>query len=197
MVQETAATETQEATPTESTFREAAEAATPEPQPEPVEAEGHEEPTGPREWGDLEKLEWFSDALTEKRESFVEEAKPDILREAKREAYREFDPHIQRQEATLKEIANNGQKMLRAIRNIATDGGLEPRQFQNALQEVIDDNPGFVETLNSSMFNSGMDSGLKKLADEAGDPNLLSDMYIRLRNDPNMSDRAFVCTGVP
>ncbi len=196
MDEEKAATVAQESVATEEGFRGAAEAAEAAPEPAAtkegaVTDEGAEEPKVPGTWEEFEQSERHLTSLTEAKSAAVEEAKPDIHREAKSAAMREFDPHIQRQEASLRDLAQTGQKLLRSIRNIATDGGMEQRQFETAMQNIIDDNPGFLEAVNASMYSTGMDSALRKLADESGDSNLLSDVYLRLRNDPNMGDRGF------
>ncbi len=156
--------------------------------------EGTEEPKVPNTFEEFESSERHQTALTGARTAAVEEAKPDFLREAKSAAMREFDPSHQRVEAHLSDLAKTGQGMGRSLRDAiesAGEGGGDVRTMQRAIQRVIDDNPGFIEMVNSSMHSSGMDSALRRLADESGDSNLLSDVYLRLKNDPNMGDKGF------
>ncbi len=197
MDDEKAATAT-EPVVTEEGFREAAEAATSEPAATKEGAatgEGAEEPKVPSTWEEYENSERFSTALDERKATYLEEAKPEILREAKSAAMREFDPSHQRAEAHLGDLAKTGQGMGRSLRDAiesASDAGGDAKTMQRAIQRVIDDNPGFIEMVNSSMHSSGMDSALRKLATASGDPNLLPDVYLRLKNDPNMGDEGFV-----
>lgn len=154
--------------------------------------EGAEEPQVPSTYEEWEKSERFSTAIAERKAGHVEEAKPEILREAKSAAMREFDPSHQRVEAHLSDLAKTGQGMGRSLRDAieSVEGG-DAKTMQRAIQRVIDDNPGFIEMVNSSMHSSGMDAALRRLADESGDSNLLSDVYLRLRNDPGMGDKGF------
>lgn len=179
-------------------FRGAAEAAEPTTQAPPTQEGAEAEVTAeesPKNWGDLEKTEWFPAALEERRAAAVEEAKPGIFKEAKSAAMREFDGSHQRSEASLRQIAETGQRMLRAVRQIGEDAqeaGVDPRKFQNALENAIQDNPGFADMMNvQRVWNEGVDSGLKKLAAEAGDEHIVAEMYLKLQNDPGMSDRQF------
>ena len=196
MEDEKAATVT-EPVVTEEGFRGAAEAAEATSEPavtqEGAVGEGAEEPKVPSTWEDLEQTDWFPTLFEEKKASLLEEAKPDIHREAKSAAMREFDPSHQRAEAHLGDLAKTGQGMGRSLRDAIESVGEtgDARQMQRAIQRVIDDNPGFIDMVNSAMHSSGMDSALRRLADESGDPNLLSDVYLRLKNDPNMGDKGF------
>ena len=198
MVDEKAATPVQEPVATEEGFRGAAEAAETPSEPAAtqegaVTGEGAEEPKVPSTYEEFEKSERHLTLLAEARTAAVEEAKPDTLREAKSAAMREFDPSHQRAEAHLSELAKTGQVMGRSLRDAieSVGEGGDVRQMQRAIQRVIDDNPGFIDTVNSSMFGQGQDQALRRLADESGDPNLLADVYLRLRNDPGMGDRGF------
>jgi hypothetical protein len=113
---------------------------------------------------------------------------------------REFDPHMQRQtaaaekaEAGASALAQAGQASLRQLRNAVRAGTLDAA----ALEDIAQDNPTFAAFLNGSLFNvqtlknAGMDQALSSLAKESGNPNVKEDMYIRLRNDPEMTDREF------
>ena len=156
--------------------------------------EDTEEPKVPSTWEDLEQTDWFPTLFEERKTAFLEEAKPDIHREAKSAAMREFDSSHQRAEAHLSDIAKTGQGMARSLRDAiesAGDAGGDVKQMQRGIQRVIDDNPGFLDAVNSSMFGQGQDQALRRLADESGDPNLLPDVYLRLKNDPGMGDRGF------
>ena len=196
MEDEKAATVT-EPVVTEEGFRGAAEAAETPSKPaatqEGAVAEVAEEPKVPSTYEEFESSERHLTALKGAGTAAVEEAKPDILREAKSAAMREFDPSHQRAEAHLGDLAKTGQGMGRSLRDAieSVGEGGDVRQMQRAIQRVIDDNPGFIEMVNSSMHSSGMDSALRRLADESGDPNLLADVYLRLKNDPSMGDRGF------
>jgi hypothetical protein len=195
MEEKEAATAVQEPVATEEGFRAAAEAAS-EPaatQEGAVTGEDAKEPKVPSTFEEFESSERHQTALTGARTAAVEEAKPDILREAKSAAMREFDPSHQRAEAHLGDLAKTGQGMGRSLRDAieSVGEGGDARQMQRVIQRVIDDNPGFIEMVNSSMHSTGMDSALRRLADESGDPNLLSDVYLRLKNDPNMGDKGF------
>ena len=180
---------------TEEGFRAAAEAAS-EPaatQEGAVTGEGAEEPKVPSTWEEFESSERHQTALTGARTAAVEEAQPEVFKEAKSAAMREFDPSHQRAEAHLGDLAKTGQGMGRSLRDAiesAGEGG-DAKTMQRAIQRVIDDNPGFIDMVNSSMHSTGMDSALRRLADESGDPNLLSEVYLRLKNDPNMGDKGF------
>lgn len=203
MEDEKAATVVQEPVVTEEGFRETAEAATSKPAATETPAgesggavtgAGAAEPKVPSTWEELEQTDWFATAFEEKKVSLIEEVKRDILPEARREAIHEFDPHFQRAEAHLSDLAKTGQGMGRSLRDAiesASDAGGDVKVMQRAIQRVIDDNPGFIEVVNSSMHSSGMDSALRRLADESGDPNLLPEVYLRLKNDPGMGDRGF------
>lgn len=185
---------------TEEGFRGAAEAAETTPEPAATQegaatGEGAEEPKVPSTWEEFESSERHQAALTGARTAAVEEATPNTLREAKSAAMREFDPSHQRAEAHLGDLAKTGQGMGRSLRDAIEsvgEGGGDAKTMQRAIQRVIDDNPGFIEMVNSSMHSSGMDSALRKLATASGDPNLLPDVYLRLKNDPNMGDEGFV-----
>jgi hypothetical protein len=205
MEDEKAATVVQEPVVTEEGFRGAAEAAETTPKPAATEipagesggavtGAGAAEPKVPSTWEELEQTEWFATAFEEKKVAFLEEAKPDILSEARREAIHSFDPSHQRAEAHLGDLAKTGQGMGRSLRDAieSVGEGGDAKTMQRAIQRVIDDNPGFIEMVNSSMHSSGMDSALRKLANASGDPNLLPDVYLRLKNDPNMGDEGFV-----
>ncbi len=195
MDDETAATTVQEPVATDEGFRGAAEAAEPTPEPTPtqegvVTSEGAEEP---KTWEEFEASERYRTTLTEKQATHLEENKPAILREAKSAAMREFDPSHQRTEAHVGDLARTGQGMGRSLRDaieVAGEGG-DPKQMQRVIQRVIDDNPGFIEMVNSSMYGQGQDAALKKLAVESGDPHLLADVYLKLKNDPGMGDEGF------
>jgi hypothetical protein len=183
---------------TEEGFRGAAEAAETPSEPaatqEGAKGEVKEEPKVPSTFEEFESSERHQAALTGARTAAVEEATPDILRDAKSAAMREFDPSHQRAEAHLGDLAKTGQGMGRSLRDAiesASDAGGDAKTMQRAIQRVIDDNPGFIEMVNSSMHSSGMDAALRRLADESGDPNLLPDVYLRLKNDPNMGDKGF------
>ena len=198
MDDETAATTAQEPGATQG-FEAAAEAAakTAEPaatQEGAVTGEGTEEPKVPSTIEEFLASERHLDALAGARTAAVEEATPNIHRDAKSAAMREFDSSYQRTEANMGNLAKSGQGMSRSLRD-AVDGlveaGGDARQLQRGLQRVIDDNPGFIDMVNSAMFGQGQDSTLRKLAAESGDPNLMSDMYIKLQNDPGMGDVGF------
>ncbi len=187
MEDEKAATTAQEPEVTQETAESAAtEEAT-------ATGEGTEEPKVPSTFEEFESSERHQTSLTGARTAAVEEAKPDILREAKSAAMREFDPSHQRAEAQLSDLAKTGQGMGRSLRDAieSVGEGGDPRTMQRAIQRVIDDNPGFLEAINSSMYGQGQDAALRKLADESGDPHLMSDVYLRLKNDPGMGDRGF------
>jgi hypothetical protein len=188
MDDETAATPVQESVVTEET--------TPEPAPTQegaVTGEGAEEPQVPSTYEEYEASERYKESLATAVKVGIESATPDIHREAKSSAMREFDPSHQRAEAHLGDLAKTGQSMGRSLRDAieSVGEGGDVKQMQRAIQRVIDDNPGFIDTVNSSMFGQGQDQALRRLADESGDPNLLSDVYLRLRNDPGMGDRGF------
>lgn len=199
MDDETAATTVQEPVATDEGFRGAAEAAEPTPKPAPtqegaVTGEGTEEPKVPSTFEEFETSERHLTALAGAKTAAVEEARPEILREAKSAAMREFDPSHQRTEAAVGDLAKTGQGMGRSLRDaieLAGEGGGDARTMQRSIQRVIDDNPGFIDMVNSSMYGQGQDAALRKLATESGDPHLLADVYLKLKNDPSMGDVGF------
>jgi hypothetical protein len=158
-----------------------------------VTGEGTEEPKVPSTYEEYEQSERFSTAMAERKAAFIEEARPEIHREAKSAAMREFDSSHQRAEAHLSDLAKTGQGMGRSLRDAieSVGEGGDVRQMQRSIQRVIDDNPGFIDVVNSSMYGQGQDAALRRLADESGDPNLLPDVYLRLKNDPGLGDRGF------
>ena len=155
--------------------------------------EGAEEPKVPSTFEEFESSERHLTALTGARSAAVEEATPNILREAKSAAMREFDSSHQRTEAHLSDLAKTGQGMSRSLRDAIESVGEsgDARTMQRSIQRVIDDNPGFIDMVNSSMYGQGQDAAPRKLADESGDPHLLSDVYLKLKNDPGLGDRGF------
>lgn len=199
MDDETAATTVQEPVATDEGFRGAAQAAEPTPEPAAtqegaVTGEGTEEPKVPSTFEEFMSSERHLTALAGARTAAVEEAKPDIHREAKSAAMREFDPSHQRTEAAVGDLAKTGQGMGRSLRDAiesAGEGGGDARTMQRSIQRVIDDNPGFIDMVNSSMYGQGQDAALRKLATESGDPHLLADVYLKLKNDPSMGDVGF------
>ena len=173
---------------------EAEPAATVEETEATATGEGTEEPKVPSTVEEWESSERHQTALTGARTAADEEATPTIHREAKSAAMREFDPSHQRTEAAISDLAKTGQGMGRSLRDaieLAGEGGGDAKTMQRSIQRVIDDNPGFIDMVNSSMYGQGQDAALRKLADESGDSNLLSDVYLRLKNDPGMGDRGF------
>ena len=202
MEDEKAATVT-EPVATEEGFVGAAKAAETTSEPAatvPTETEGtvtdevKEEPKAPGTYEEFEASERHQTLLSEAKTAAVEEAKPDLLREAKSAAFREFDPFHQKAEAHLGNLAKTGQGINRSLRDSiegAVEAGGDAKQIGRAIQRVIDDNPGFIDMVNSTMYGKGQDQALRKLAAESGDPNLLPDVYLRLRNDPDMGDEGF------
>jgi hypothetical protein len=198
MEDDTAATTAQEPGATQG-FEAAAEAAAKTAEPAPtqegtVTGEGAEELKVPSTFEEFESSERHQTALAGARTAAVEEAKPDFLREAKSAAYREFDSSHQRVEAHIATLAQTGQAMSGAwsdaLDDFAQKGG-DSKELQRVLRGVMRENPGWAEAVNSSMYGQGQDAALRKLADESGDPSLLSDVYLRLRNDPSMGDAGF------
>ncbi len=158
--------------------------------------ESSEEPKAPTTWEALEGTEWFPTAFAEKNDALIERTRADLLPEAKRTAYREFEPHILRTAQTLSDLAKTGQNMSRNLRDAieSVGEGGDAKTMQRSIQRVIDDNPGFIELVNNSMYSKGQETALRTLADESGDSNLFSDIYLLLQNDPNMGDRKFART---
>ncbi|KKL19979.1 hypothetical protein LCGC14_2460060, partial [marine sediment metagenome] len=148
MTEEKAATVT-EPVATEEGFRGAAEAAETPSEPAAtqegaVTGEGAEEPQVPSTYEEFESSERHLTALAGARTAAVEEATPNILRDAKSAAMREFDPSHQRIEAHISDLARTGQGMGRSLRDAIEAAGEsgDPKQMQRVIQRVIDDNPG-------------------------------------------------------
>jgi predicted ribosome quality control (RQC) complex YloA/Tae2 family protein len=176
-----APTETQEATlgETQAPFESQPEPPATETPEEPAgQAEGEEGPKVPESWDDLGSYEWFPDAHQKSLDAHLEERRPEIHKEAKAAAYKEFDPSMQRQEASLRQAQEEAAKMRRELRQLTRR---EDFTEQN-LQDFVDDNEGIVNMLNNAMFAEGQNLALKRLADRAGDPNILPDLYLRMQN---------------
>jgi len=127
-------------------------------------------------WEEAEQAEWFPAAL-EERDKVRDESRDNTLRqEMKREAYREFDPHMQRQEATLNNLYQEGMKLRRTMKQMVDDQTWDGRSAENWAADHQD----FINALNGAYWGAGIQRTLNQLAEAAGDRHLISDMHNRL-----------------
>lgn len=150
-----------------------------------VTGEGAEGPKAPSTWEDLEQTEWFPNAFEERRKAAVEEAKPDIFREAKSAAYSDLQGRFQEDSNRLQGLSQSTQ----AITGVWTDTledftqrGGDPKELQRALRGVLREHPGWAEAVNGEYWGKGQEFVFTALANESGDPHLLSEFYARIKN---------------
>lgn len=157
----------------------------PQPTPEgaPVEpvaeppVEGQGEPQeGQNTWEGLEQSEWFPAALEERDRRRDEEREPVLRKEAKREAYKEFDPHQQRAEASFANTLQVGQNMARTLRRLVEDNSWSAAEANR----WAEDNQPAWEALNGSHWAKGAAHVFQQMAAVSGDPNVMPTMSTRL-----------------
>ena len=192
MVDETAATTTQEPA---QPFKAAAEAVekpaettatdTPVEAEAAVTGEGAEEPTPPASREEIEQTERFGDALKEIRATAIEDARADIHREAKSDAYKDLQSRFQADSNTLTSLHQATQAMSASWQDVLDNfesQGSDPKVLRGALARVLRDHPGWAEAVNGSYYGKGSEDILTALANEAGDPMLLGDFYAAVQN---------------
>ena len=189
MTEEKAATTVQEPGVTEG-FEAAVQAAEKPAEPAATQeaaatGEDAEEPKAPGTWEDLEQTEWFPTAYEERRKAAVEEAKPDIFREAKSAAYSDLQGRFQEDSNRLQNLHQTTQVMTGAwsdaLEDFAQKGG-EPKELQRVLRGVLREHPAWSEAVNGEYWGKGQEFVFAALADVSGDPHLLSEFYDRIKN---------------
>ena len=158
---------------------------TPQPPPEGAPAEpASETPEGqgePQEgqtntWEGLEQKEWFPAVLEERDRKRDEEREPGLRKDMKREAYKDFDPHQQRAEASFANSLQVGQGMARTLRRFQEDGNWSAAEANR----WAEDNQPAWDAMNGSHWGKGASHVFQQLASVSGDSNIMPAMSVRL-----------------
>lgn len=148
-----------------------------EPAPEPpVEGQGEPQEGQITNWEGLEKSEWFPAVLEERDRVRDEGRKPGLQKEMKREAYKDFDPHQQRAEASYANTLQTAQNIARALRRQVEDGNLTAAE----MNRWAEDNAEAWNALNGSHWGKGASHVFQQLAAASGDSNIMPAMSVRL-----------------
>ena len=124
----------------------------------------------------LEQTEWFPAALEERDRKRDEEREPGLRKDAKREAYKEFDPHQQRAEAHFSNTLQVGQNMARTLRRLVEDNNWSAAEANR----WAEDNGSAWEALNGAHWSKGAAHIFQQLAAATGDSNIMPAMSTRL-----------------
>ncbi len=152
------------------------EGAPAEPAPETPEGQGEPQEGQTSTWEGLEQNEWFPAALEERDRKRDEEREPGLRKDAKREAYKDFDPHQQRAEASFANALQVGQGMARTLRRFQEDGNWSAAEANR----WTEDNQAAWDAMNGSHWGKGASHVFQQLASASGDPSVMPAMSNRL-----------------